>query len=90
MRVDLAVDEASGCSVGYCVNNLNGEKTGEIESILVNVAYRGLGIGDSLIRNTLSWMDEEGAAAKIVKVGAGNEQVFGFYTVLISRLGKRC
>ena len=79
MRVDLAVNEASECIVGYCVSNFNGEKTGEIESIFVNVAYRGLGIGDSLMKNALSWMDKEGAAAKIVEVGDGNEQAFGFY-----------
>jgi diamine N-acetyltransferase len=80
MRVDLAEDEASGCRVGYCVSSLNGEKTGEIESIFVKVAYRGLGVGDSLIKNALLWMDKEGAAAKIVEVGAGNEQAFGFYS----------
>jgi diamine N-acetyltransferase len=79
MRVDLAVDEASGCIVGYCVSSINTEKTGEIESIFVDVAYRGLKIGDSLIRNALSWMDNEGALAKIVEVGDGNEQAFGFY-----------
>ena len=28
MRVDLAVDQASGFTVGYCVSYLNGEKTG--------------------------------------------------------------
>lgn len=54
MRVDLAVDESSGCTVGYCVSSLNGEKTGEIEYIFVDAAYRGLGIGDSLIKNALS------------------------------------
>jgi ribosomal protein S18 acetylase RimI-like enzyme len=79
MRVDLAIDEALGCAVGYCVSSLSGEKIGEIESIFVNVAYRGLGIGDSLMRNALSWLDAEGAAAKIVEVGAGNEYSFGFY-----------
>lgn len=79
MRVDLAVDEASGCVVGYCVSSLIGEKIGEIESIFVNVDYRGLGVGDSLIKNALSWMDKEGAAEKIVEVGDGNEQAFGFY-----------
>ena len=79
MRVDLAVDEGSGFNVGYCVSSLNGEKTGEIESIFVNIAYKGLGIGDSLIKNALSWMDNQGAVAKIVEVGDGNEKAFGFY-----------
>lgn len=79
MRVDLAVDEATERYVGYCVSSLSGEKTGEIESIFVDAGYRGLGIGDSLIKNALSWMDNEGAEAKIVEVGAGNEQAFSFY-----------
>jgi len=79
MRVDLAVDEASGQNVGYCVSSLDGEKKGEIESIFVNEAYRGLGIGDSLMKKALSWMDQKGAMAKIVEVGTGNEQAFNFY-----------
>ena len=79
MRVDLAIDEASRCNVGYCVSSLNEEKTGEIESIFVKIAYRGLGIGDSLVKYALSWMDKEGAAEKIVEVGDGYELVFGFY-----------
>jgi GNAT superfamily N-acetyltransferase len=78
MRVDVAVDEATGQSVGYCVSSLNSEKTGEIESIFVNAVYRETGIGGSLIKKALSWMDKEGAAAKIVEVVAGNEQAFGF------------
>jgi ribosomal protein S18 acetylase RimI-like enzyme len=80
IRVDLVVDEASGCTVGYCVSSFNGEKTGEIESILVNIAYRGLGIGDSLMKKTLGWMEQEGAVAKIVEVGVGNESAFSFYS----------
>jgi diamine N-acetyltransferase len=79
MRVVLAVDEESGRKVAYCVSSLNEEKTGEIESIFVNDVYRGLEIGDSLMKTALSWMDRKGAMAKIVEVGAGNEQAFDFY-----------
>ncbi len=43
MRVDLAFDEVSGRNVGYCVSSINQEKTGEIESIFVDAAYRGMG-----------------------------------------------
>ncbi len=79
LRVDLAVDEASGQSVGYCISSLDSEKTGEIESIFVDAAYRRIGIGDSLMKNALSWMEREGALAKTVEVAAGNEEAFGFY-----------
>ena len=50
MRVDLAVDEAPGCTVGYCVSSFNVEKICEIESIFVNSVYRGSGIGGSIIK----------------------------------------
>jgi ribosomal protein S18 acetylase RimI-like enzyme len=79
MRVDLAMDAESGRNVGYCVSSLNRERAGEIESIFVDAAYRGLGVGDCLMKNALRWMDHEGAMTKIVEVGAGNEQAFGFY-----------
>ena len=79
MRIDLAADKAAGQNVGYCVSSLDSEKTGEIESIFVDAAYRRTGIGDSLMKNALSWIEQEGAVAKIVEVAAGNEKAFGFY-----------
>jgi ribosomal protein S18 acetylase RimI-like enzyme len=79
LRVDIAVDVITGQNVGYCVSSINEEKTGEIESIFVASNYRGWGIGDSLMRTVLTWMDEKGTLAKIVEVAAGNEQAFSFY-----------
>ena len=79
LRVDIAVDVMTGQNVGYCVSSIDEEKTGEIESIFVASNYRGWGIGDSLMRTVLAWMDEKGTAAKIVEVAVGNEQAFGFY-----------
>ncbi len=79
MRIDLAVDEATGQSVGYLVSSVNTKKMGEIESIFVCEAYRGLGIGDQLMKNALAWMDQNGSVEKIVEASVGNEQVFGFY-----------
>ena len=79
LRVDIAVDIVTGQEVGYCVSSIDEGKTGEIESIFVASNYRGCGIGDSLMRRALTWMDEKGTVAKIVEVAAGNEQAFGFY-----------
>jgi ribosomal protein S18 acetylase RimI-like enzyme len=79
MRVDIAVDEAKNRKVGYCISSLDVEQTGEIESIYVLEAYRGMGIGDKLMKSALLWMQTKQAAKKIVIVGAGNEQAFGFY-----------
>ena len=63
----------------YCVSSVGKCEVGEIESIFVVPNYRGLGIGDALTRKALAWMDKEGVEAKNVEVGAGNEDVFGFY-----------
>ena len=79
LRVDIAVDVKTGQNVAYCVSSIDEEKTGEIESIFVASNYRGWGIGDSLMRTVLTWMDEKGTVAKIVEVAAGNEKAFSFY-----------
>ena len=47
MHVEIAVDQGRRQNVGYCVSSVNLEKTGEIESIFVAEAFRGMGIGDS-------------------------------------------
>jgi ribosomal protein S18 acetylase RimI-like enzyme len=73
---------------------VNSEKIGEIESIFVCEAFRG--VGDSLIKNALAWMDQKGAETKTVEVSVGNEPAFDFYgrydflprkTVLLQRKG---
>ena len=79
MRVDLAFDEESGRNVGYCVSSINSEKLGEIESIFVDAAYRGIGIGGSLMKKALFWMEQQDVAEKIVEVAVGNEQALDFY-----------
>jgi ribosomal protein S18 acetylase RimI-like enzyme len=79
MRVDLAFNEELGLNVGYCVSSVNSEKMGEIESIFVDAAYRGMGIGDRLMKKALCWMEEEDVVEKIVEVAVGNEQAWDFY-----------
>lgn len=80
MRVDMAIDEFAQMVVGYIVSTVNSENTGEIESVFVSEAYRGQGIGDKLMKNTLEWMEQKGAVAKIVEVSVGNEQAWNFYS----------
>ncbi len=79
MRVELAVDTARDQNVGYLVCSVNGKKVGEIDSIFVCEAYRGLGVGDQLMKNALAWLEQNGAAEKVVEATVGNEVVFGFY-----------
>jgi ribosomal protein S18 acetylase RimI-like enzyme len=79
LRVDIAVDARTGQNVGYCISSVSPCKVGEIESIFVAVNYRCLGVGGTLLSKALAWLDQEDAESKVVEVGAGNEEVFGFY-----------
>jgi len=79
LRVDLAMDTTTGMYVGYCVSSLSAEKTGEVESLFVDAAYRSAGIGTALVIRGLTWMDSQGAIRKRVSVGNGNEAVWAFY-----------
>ena len=79
MRVDLAVDKATGQKIGYCVSSLDKVLTGEIDSIFMDSKYRRQGIGRELMQKALTWLDSVGAKKKFVSVGVGNEQVYGFY-----------
>jgi diamine N-acetyltransferase len=80
MRITIALDEATGEKVRYCISSVDDEKTGEIDSIFVAKVYRGFGVGGDLVNDALVWMDAKGAKSKIVAVGAGNEGAFGFYS----------
>lgn len=79
IQVVICFDEAAQLRVGYCINSVENGLVGEIESIFVLPDYRGLGIGEELMRKSLQWMDEMGAGKIVVNVAAGNEQAFGFY-----------
>ena len=79
MRIDIGIDEITSEAVGYLVSSFNSEKIGCVESIFVSEGYRGIGIGDKLMRNALAWMNEYGAIEKVLEVTVGNENVYGFY-----------
>lgn len=79
IQVFICFDEAAQLRAGYCISSLDNDLVGEIESVFVLPDYRGLGIGEELIRKSLQWMDEMGAGKIVVNVAAGNEQAFGFY-----------
>ncbi len=80
LRIDLARDVQTGVLVGYCVSTVTGDKQGEIESIYVEQDYRRSGIGDSLMKRTLRWMDNMPVSKKIVVAAVGNEEALSFYS----------
>ena len=77
VKVDLAMD--GSVLVGYCVSSIDKWLTGEIDSIFIDPNYQGQGIGTTLMRKALLWLDSKGAKKKIVSVAVGNEQAWEFY-----------
>lgn len=78
LRVELAEDGNQNALIGFCVSSV-GRGQGEVESIYVQPAYRGQGIGDHFMESALAWMDEAGISQKTVHVASGNEDAFTFY-----------
>jgi GNAT superfamily N-acetyltransferase len=79
LRVELAVDLASGGPVAYCVASAAPGGHGEVESIFVDAAFRGRGIGGALLERAANWMDRLGTVEQAVMVFAGNDRALPFY-----------
>ena len=79
LRVDLAKDAQAGQVVGYSIASVDEARVGEIDSLYVEPAYRGAGIGNHLMQRALVWLDGLQVSAKQLAVAVGNEQVFAFY-----------
>lgn len=79
IRTDIAYDSEINAPVGYCISIIHADNLGEIESLIVQKEYRGLGIGESLMQRALRWMDEHNVYKKKLEVYFGNEDAFVFY-----------
>jgi diamine N-acetyltransferase len=77
LHIDMALQ--ADTPVGYCISSVDSQGVGEIDSILVEKACRGAGLGQVLMGRACRWMDSLAAKRKIIAVGEGNEEVFGFY-----------
>ena len=77
-RVELIKGDNSRPPIGYSISSLSNDLDGEVESIFIEDNYRGLNIGDLLMKNSLNWMNEQHAKTKRISVMAGND-VLKFY-----------
>jgi GNAT superfamily N-acetyltransferase len=79
LHIDIAKDERSGTDLGYCVSSVDEKHCGEIESLFVDDATRGRGVGDLLVRRSIDWMEKVGARSMAVFTVYGSEDVLPFY-----------
>ncbi|MFO7594854.1 MAG: GNAT family N-acetyltransferase [Desulfocurvibacter africanus] len=77
MQVRLAL--AGSETVGYCVSTLSTDGTGEVDSIFVREDYRGMEIGERLMRDALDWLEAQGATSLLVAVVHGNDRALQWY-----------
>lgn len=79
IRTDIAYVLEMQMPIGYCISIVHPDIVGEVESLVVDNRYRGLGIGEELMQRALSWMDSYHVKNKRLEVYFGNEEVFNFY-----------
>jgi len=77
LKVDLAFDNEN--IVGYCVSSVSNDR-GEIDSIFIEEEYRSVGIGDKLMKRSLTWMDNMGVKNRKIQISVGNEDAIEFYS----------
>ena len=75
---DLVRLPTAGEDVGYCVTTVLAGR-GEVESLFLDEALRGRGLGSRLVERALAWLDELGVERCIVGVAVGNEAAFPLY-----------
>lgn len=78
MHVDIVAD-SNNKYIAYCISTIDSELVGEIDSLYIKQEARKLGLGDELLKKSLSWMESNQVRKKIITVAAGNEDVINFY-----------
>lgn len=79
MKITVAKSDEK--CVGYCMSTAIDGK-GELESMHVDEAYRGNGVGKRLAQKHLEWMKEKNCNVIGVTVSQENEPTIGFYKKL--------
>jgi GNAT superfamily N-acetyltransferase len=79
IRIELVSTRSDGLDIAYCISTVTRAGLGEIDSMFVEEAFRGRGIGSQLVRNALDWLESAGATSKVVTVAHANGQALGFY-----------
>lgn len=75
--VELATAESR--DVGFCLCTCGPRDIGLIDAIWVDEAYRNQGIGSTMIRDVIGWLDKGPITCKIVQVANTNASALSFY-----------
>lgn len=79
MRIDLALASQGEDVIGYCVSTIDRHGAGEVDSLLVDPAWRGNGIALRLMQMPVDWLRDSNASPIRLVVAEGNEDVISFY-----------
>lgn len=79
LLVELVSAGADAKAIAYCISTVTAEGVGEIDSLFVEEAFRGGGIGSELIRRSLAWFDRDGATKRTVAVAHANKEALALY-----------
>jgi diamine N-acetyltransferase len=77
-RLIAYVTRDNGNNIGYCIATVDG-LNGEIDSLFVEMAYRGRGVGGELMSLALKWLEEQKCETVRVSIAEGNESAIDFY-----------
>ena len=79
--IKITVAKDADDYVGYCISTIMDGK-GEMQSLHVDEARRGNGIGKELVHRHLEWMKENNCEVIGVTVSQENKSTIGFYRKL--------
>lgn len=76
--VKISVIIEDGRKRGYCLSTVEGQN-GEVDSLFIDDALRGRGLGRQIVDAHVAWMKAKGCKRIRLGVSYGNEAVLGFY-----------
>ena len=76
-RLIIAIKD--NVDIGYSLSSITKDKLGELDSIYVNLEYRGYNIGDYFMKDALEFFEINNTIEDILMVSEGNEDVMKFY-----------
>ena len=77
-QVKITLVMQNGAALGYCLSTV-ADGSGEVDSLYVDEALRGQGVGKRLVEEHVAWLKEKGCDKIRLVVSYGHESVLDFY-----------